>query len=902
MAEQTFLGEIGFRTGLLGSSANLTFAAPVADGNWDETAGTYASRIGSYFSRTGGSEGVYWNVLGTDRFAAEVNGATIYGRGQVLGSNAATIQMVVKGAAAQSVNLQEWQDNSSAVMASVSQTGVLTAARYFIGSEMSLWGVASAQDRLGSNAALQLAGNIGANVTSAPVDVGAVGAYSVILGHPTQVTAPSVATVSAIGIAGQTVPLQVWQTSAAATLSQVSILGWFGNGIAPACPVDVSLDQAVGPPFVRISSYGNATTGGFTGGSAYNGFLVRRARGTPGSPTAVQAGDIIASFGGLGYGTSAFASTHNGSMQVKAFENFTNTAWGSYLDFMTTTRLTTSLVNQVRIDDLGNLVHIYSSAAGALATSATAGFYYATSMAGTPVGVPTATYTGRVPLVIDTTANVIWAYHGGAWVAQVGSNPVNGTGVANRVTFWSGTSTLSSSANFTWTTAQLAIGVPVVADAAANVIITPTASGNKGLVIQRPSGASTGNLQEWESETGAVVGYISNIGLPHFPGATSNDSQRIGEGSAVTGARTTAVGVNAVITGENGTAIGWNARSSASGGCAIGYNTNVTVANGVAVGASASCTGTGSTVIGNQAASAFSECIVLGVAAASTASNQFIAGSNTRPMSNVYFGKGAQNVIPTAYTIHGTSPRPGTDTDVAGGGVTIAGGRGTGTGISGPVLVTVAPAGAVSGNALNNSVTVLTCSGLAAGSVIATSSAASAKTLIVRGFLSQTANLQEWQTSVSGTLAYVGAAGNIVTAASTTTIAGLNLPHGTAPSSPVNGDIWTTTTGAFAYINSITVPLSNTTVIYNSYSGSQVLTLANDTAEYTGAGGHTFTLPAANARTPNGARIWVYNSGSGNLTLAAAGADTIDTAASITLTPGQAVVAISNGGSAWRAF
>jgi hypothetical protein len=44
----------------------------------------------------------------------------------------------------------------------------------------------------------------------------------------------------------------------------------------------------------------------------------------------------------------------------------------------------------------------------------------------------------------------------------------------------------------------------------------------------------------------------------------------------------------------------------------------------------------------------------------------------------------------------------------------------------------------------------------------------------------------------------------LVTPATTTTRAFLNLPHGTAPSSPVNGDIWTTTAGLFVQINGVT--------------------------------------------------------------------------------------------------
>lgn len=44
-----------------------------------------------------------------------------------------------------------------------------------------------------------------------------------------------------------------------------------------------------------------------------------------------------------------------------------------------------------------------------------------------------------------------------------------------------------------------------------------------------------------------------------------------------------------------------------------------------------------------------------------------------------------------------------------------------------------------------------------------------------------------------------------ITPASTTASSGLRLPHGAAPTSPVNGDIWTTTAGLYARINGVTV-------------------------------------------------------------------------------------------------
>jgi hypothetical protein len=50
----------------------------------------------------------------------------------------------------------------------------------------------------------------------------------------------------------------------------------------------------------------------------------------------------------------------------------------------------------------------------------------------------------------------------------------------------------------------------------------------------------------------------------------------------------------------------------------------------------------------------------------------------------------------------------------------------------------------------------------------------------------------------------------LLTTASLTGQAGLNIPHGTAPTSPVNGDFWTTTGGAFVRINGVTKSINLT--------------------------------------------------------------------------------------------
>jgi hypothetical protein len=87
----------------------------------------------------------------------------------------------------------------------------------------------------------------------------------------------------------------------------------------------------------------------------YPVYTGRQSRGTAALPSASQTDDFLAQFTGRGYGATAFGSTSTGYFAVKAAENFTDTAQGTYASIYTTATGSTSPTEAFRFGPAGQL-------------------------------------------------------------------------------------------------------------------------------------------------------------------------------------------------------------------------------------------------------------------------------------------------------------------------------------------------------------------------------------------------------------------------------------------------------------------------------------------------------------------------------------------------------------------
>jgi hypothetical protein len=127
-----------------------------------------------------------------------------------------------------------------------------------------------------------------------------------------------------------------------------------------------------------------------------------------GGQGALNSGDFLAEIVMRGSDGAAFRS--GARIRATADGAWSSGSAPTLLTFQTTPSGGTGTVEAWRIDNAANLI----AGTGAIATNATNGFTYIATCAGTPTGTPT-TYTGRVPMVYDTTNHQFWFFDGGGW-------------------------------------------------------------------------------------------------------------------------------------------------------------------------------------------------------------------------------------------------------------------------------------------------------------------------------------------------------------------------------------------------------------------------------------------------------------------------------------------------------
>lgn len=123
----------------------------------------------------------------------------------------------------------------------------------------------------------------------------------------------------------------------------------------------------------------------------------------------------------------------------------------------------------------------------------------------------------------------------------------------------------------------------------------------------------------------------------------------------------------------------------------------------------------------------------------------------------------------------------------------------------------------------------------------------------------------DWPGSASCLLTGCTFSGPVITAASTAIGAGLNVPPGVAPTTPNNGDIWTTSAGIFVQINGATVgPLA--TASSPSLVPPVIITGANANALAVGLNGATnpaFNVDTSTASSATGVNVKSAAAGGG---------------------------------------
>lgn len=140
-----------------------------------------------------------------------------------------------------------------------------------------------------------------------------------------------------------TTAIKVQNAAASADIITINTTSkMIGINTAPQATLHLTTES---PPIMIYETFNNTLTG--------VPILMRAARGTKASPSAVGNNDILGGFSMRGYGATGFAGGARAYIYAAAAEAWTDSAQGTYILFATTTKLSTSGTERMRIIDTG---------------------------------------------------------------------------------------------------------------------------------------------------------------------------------------------------------------------------------------------------------------------------------------------------------------------------------------------------------------------------------------------------------------------------------------------------------------------------------------------------------------------------------------------------------------------
>jgi hypothetical protein len=226
---------------------------------------------------------------------------------------------------------------------------------------------------------------------------------------------------------------------------------------------------------VAVTNTDNIDTRRYSADPIGSSIIGTKSRGaTIGTNTVVVAGDGLLQLLGVGYdNTGTPVQRASAAISLQADATPTVGSVPGRIVFQTVPSGSTTLTEAARID--ANQNFIFSTAA--LATNATNGFLYVDSCAGAPTGTPTS-YSGRVPLVFDTTNNNLWMYDAGWQLIPATWN-----------TAWSSTTPTPTPGGGAFTTATATVRVAVMGKTAhvrGQLVVTTLGTASGAVTIPLP--------------------------------------------------------------------------------------------------------------------------------------------------------------------------------------------------------------------------------------------------------------------------------------------------------------------------------------------------------------------------------------------------------------------------------